>query len=205
IDGDGNEFGGPISDHDPSHYIGAIFNIEKAADNDEVCEDDEVNYTVTLRLSGQIFGLNARMIMATDTAYFLESGTQDGFDLMPFITATSDGNNNLRIDNNEEWVFEYSRTLTENTSNTAFEMFDIYRNDQFIEMIMGDSSQTVIVNPKPVVVVADTDPDGSISCSGADDGSLTAAVTSGGTPPFSYAWSAGTQNPASPETVTVTV
>jgi cobalamin biosynthesis Co2+ chelatase CbiK len=41
--------------------------------------------------------------MVTDTVFSLESGTQEGFDLMPFLTAGSDANNNMIIDNDEEW------------------------------------------------------------------------------------------------------
>ena len=200
VDNNGVNVGDPISDSDPSNYLGSIFNIDKMVESREICEGTEANYSVTIRLSGQQFGLNARMIMVSDTLFFLESNTQEGFDLMPFITSTSDVNNNMRVDGGEEWVYEYSRTLTENTRNTAFEMFDIYRNDQFILSVSGDSSQTVTVFAQPVVIVSDVTPDSANECFGDTGGSLTASIVSGGAAPFTFDWSPGTTiDPDSPQ------
>jgi uncharacterized repeat protein (TIGR01451 family) len=194
VDPNNNPVGDPVTDTDPSHYIGARFNIEKQASVDEACEGSEVDYTVTVRLQGQVsFGLIAQMVMVTDTVFSLESGTQEGFDLMPFLTAGSDANNNMIIDNDEEWVYEYSRILNENTRNTAYEAFDIFRNGVGPQMVMGDSSQTVIINPEPVVLVTNVNPDGLIGCAGDTDGSLTATVT-GGSGDYSFVWDAQTGN-----------
>jgi len=65
---DGTPVGGPVSDMDPSHYIGASFNVEKVADEMVVCEGEEVTYSIFLRLNGPAF-FNARMVMLEDNMF----------------------------------------------------------------------------------------------------------------------------------------
>ena len=185
VDENGDPIGDTVEDDDPSHYLGIAFNVEKVADQDQVCVGDLVTYTATVRLTGQSFGFNAQMVMVEDN---MVAGVQDSF-----LTATDrNGNNRLDFSNgmNEEWVYQYTVPVTEDTENVIMEMFNIFFMDDFVQMVMGDDAATVTVFDAVELTAVDAEVDGSISCFGAMDGSATATVISG-TAPFTYEWSDG--------------
>ncbi len=115
-------------------------------------------------------------------------GVQDSF-----LTDTDrNGNGRLDFSNgmNEEWVYQYTIPVTEDTENVITEMFNIFFMDDFVQMVMGDDTATVTVFDALELTAVDAEVNGSISCFGGMDGSATATVTSG-VAPFTYEWSDG--------------
>ena len=207
VDENGDPTGDTVDDEDPSHYLGIVFNVEKVADQEEVCAGDLVTYTATVRLSGQSFGFNARMVMVEDN---MVEGVSDSF----VVASDANGNGILDFANgmNEEWMYQYTIPVSETTTNVITEMFDIYFEDDFAQMVMGEDDATVTVFDVVEVTAVDAEVDGSIDCFNGTNGSAVATVTSG-TAPFTYEWSAGvpvgdgstvTQLGAGTYTVTVT-
>ena len=194
VDDDGDPTGDPVDDEDPSNYTGVYINVEKTADKMEVCEGEEVTYTLTVRMLGGAPGIQIRDIMVDDDnlpqTLNVNSPEFVGGDLnnngyIDFIDNDNDGISD------EEFVFEYTLTLTQTTVNTAVDMGDVYFVDQngneiFVGSVTNTDQVTVVVNDNPEVTVTVDDQE---SCE-ENDGMLTANPT-GGTPPYSYEWSNG--------------
>ncbi|MCH2081056.1 MAG: hypothetical protein MK226_01635, partial [Saprospiraceae bacterium] len=190
IGGNGNPFGDPVTDEDPSNYTGVWINVEKNADKDQICTGEEVNYDLTIRLLGGATGVQLRNIMLNDNNLI---GTLDVNS--PEFVESSDINNNEIIEffdndgdgvSDEEFVFEYSLTLNATTVNVAMDMADVYfvdnnGNEFFIGEVNNMDEVTVdVANPELTITVNPASQDIVYG----NDGIITVTVTNTGDIPL---------------------
>jgi uncharacterized repeat protein (TIGR01451 family) len=191
IGGNGNPFGDPVTDSDPSNYTGVFINVEKQADQTEVCEGEEVNYTLITRMLGGAPGVQIRNISVVDNNLPGETLTNTH----PFFIASSDVGGDAMIDfvdnnndgiSDEEFMWEYALTLTQTTTNIANDMGDVWFVDQsgneFFIGTVGNSDQVTVDVISPEVSV-DVTPATQDVIYG-DDATFTITVTNEGDVPL---------------------
>ncbi|MCG8326227.1 MAG: T9SS type A sorting domain-containing protein [Chitinophagales bacterium] len=187
IGGNGNPFGDPVSDNDPSNYTGVFINVEKQANTDEVCAGEEVTYTLITRMLGGAPGVQIRNISVVDNnlpgetltsnhPYFIASSDVSNNDMIEFIDNDNDGNSD------EEFMWEYTLTLTQTTVNIANDMGTVFYVDPSgNELEIGDVGNTdqVTVNVITPEVAIDITPANQDVIYG-DDATFTVTVTNTG-------------------------
>ncbi|MEZ4984507.1 MAG: SdrD B-like domain-containing protein [Saprospiraceae bacterium] len=147
VDDNGTPTGTPVTDEDPSNYTGVYINIDKEADRTEICPGEEVNFTLTMRILGGVPGIQLRGIGVTDSNLPVELMPDDQY----FVDA-SDVNNNDFVDFGEEFVWEYTLSYLQTTTNHAEDMAEVWYVDPatgasfLIGEAMNMDNVTVTVN-----------------------------------------------------------
>ncbi|MEL7425764.1 MAG: SdrD B-like domain-containing protein, partial [Bacteroidota bacterium] len=157
VDENGDPTGDPdVEDEDPSNYVGVFINIDKEADRDEICAGEEVNFSLTLRLLGGVEGIQLRNISVTDSnlpndlipydAFFDPASDLNGNGFVDFIDNNNDGVSD------EEFVWNYTLSYDETTTNEAEDMAEVWYVDPvtmdefFVGNAMNMDAVTVTVN-----------------------------------------------------------
>ena len=185
----------PVSDIDTSGYVGVGINVEKTADQTEICPGDEVTYTLTVRMIGGTDGIEIRNVRVNDSNLdeqltvsspsFIASSDVNSNGVIDFIDNNNDGNSD------EEFIWQYTLNIYEDNVNIAEDMGDVFFNGDFIDMVMNTDDVSVTVNPNlcPCEDIVITDDTSNATC-GEDNGSISIQV-SGGDAPYAYSWSNG--------------
>ncbi|HMQ08623.1 MAG TPA: SdrD B-like domain-containing protein [Saprospiraceae bacterium] len=150
IDAQSNPIGSKVSDTDPSNYIGIYINVEKQADKLEICPGETVNYTLITRMLGGGPGLQLRNINVKDNNL--------SEDLMPggMYWAGGDTNNNGFLDFGEEFMWKYSLVLTEDNTNMAEDIAEVFFNGVSQNLFpMGMDEVTVTMNSELCSCIGD--------------------------------------------------
>lgn len=124
-------------------------NLEKQADKTEVCPGETVNFTLITRLLGGAPGVNLRNIVVQDnnlpydldttSAEFDTSSDVGGDSRIYYADANNDGIND------EEFVWNYSLTITGETENIAGDLADVYFNDTFLQSVDNSNAESVTI------------------------------------------------------------
>ncbi|HMQ97300.1 MAG TPA: SdrD B-like domain-containing protein, partial [Candidatus Nanoperiomorbaceae bacterium] len=159
VDSNGNPFGDPVTDEDPSNYVGVFINVEKNVDKEEICAGETVNFTLTVRMLGGAPGIQLRgisvvdnnlpgMLMPYDGMWI--GGDLNGNGFIDFIDNNNDGKSD------EEFVWGYSLSYDQTTTNMAMDEATIWANDvETMLMPMGMDEVTVTVNPDLCAQIGD--------------------------------------------------
>ncbi|MCB9296620.1 MAG: DUF11 domain-containing protein [Lewinellaceae bacterium] len=153
VDGNGTPFGNPVTDTDPSHYAGIFINVEKLADRTEICAGEEVTFTLRVRMLGGAPGIQLRDVSVVDNnlpgmlmpyGQYWVGGDLNGNGYIDFIDNDNDGNSD------EEFVWTYSLSYTQTTTNTAMDEAVVW----FVDPNTNQETNTgvVVMNTDDVTV-----------------------------------------------------
>ncbi|MCB0593029.1 MAG: DUF11 domain-containing protein, partial [Phaeodactylibacter sp.] len=153
VDENGVPFGNPVSDSDPSNYVGVFINVEKVADKTEICAGEEVTFTLRVRMLGGAPGIQLRDVSVVDNnlpgmlmpngLYWL-GGDLNGNGYIDFIDNNNDGVSD------EEFVWTYSLPYNQTTTNTAMDEATVW----FVDPNTNQETNTgvVVMNTADVTV-----------------------------------------------------
>jgi protocatechuate 3,4-dioxygenase beta subunit len=138
----GEPVGETVEDEDPSNYFGVVFNIDKTSDRDTICPGEEVNYEVAIRMVNGLEGLQFRNIN------FVDNLLPDTLTVDSPEYVEGDDNENTFLDfGEEEFLWSYSLTLEETTTNIVMDMFDLYFEGDSIQAVMASDTAVVVADP----------------------------------------------------------
>ncbi|MCP4121727.1 MAG: hypothetical protein GY751_08225, partial [Bacteroidetes bacterium] len=174
VDSSGNTIGDPVTDEDPSNYTGVWINVDKSANADTLCGEGEVLYNLTVRMLGGAPGIQIRDIAVMDNNLPGETLTSGS----PYFIG-DDFNGNGWLDfvdldgdqvSDEEFMFEYTLTLTETTINVAMDTGQVWYQGPQGDIQIGavgnrDSVTVIVLDPQEITL-------NRTSCSPADTGTV---------------------------------
>ena len=135
VDENDNPFGPPVTDEDPSNYVGVFINMDKEGDKSNICPGEEVTFTLTTRMIGGAPGVQFRDIMAEDTnlpitlepyGTYWVGGDLNGNGYLDFIDNNGDGISD------EEFVWSYTLIYEETTTNVATDQATVYVDGEIV-------------------------------------------------------------------------
>jgi hypothetical protein len=144
--------------------------IEKSVEPNNICEGDETEVTYTYLVSWGASGdIDLEDVEVTDDNCSPVSRQADQV-----------GNNDDILEDGEIWVYECTALLTEAITNTA----TASANDIFIATNVTDTDTAEVTADNPVceAFTGDLEPDCNMT------GYMLCISASGGTPPYTYAW-----------------
>ncbi|MDZ4682322.1 MAG: SdrD B-like domain-containing protein [Saprospiraceae bacterium] len=150
VDVNNNPVGNPVTDADPSNYVGLYINIDKEADKTEVCAGETVTFGLTMRMLGGAPGLQFRDISVDDSNLPMQ--------LVPYSTywVGGDTNGNGFLDFGEEFVWGYSLVYNATATNFAMDHAEVWflGNNTGLEP-MGMDQWTITVDPSRCASLGD--------------------------------------------------